>query len=225
MNIVFRKKPALSLLILLLLVSAICSAQPKPPVAFLKSAILPGWGELSCGNKSGYVFLAMEFILWGSHLYCLQEEELLKSKSFDHAIKYAHINPHNDYEDSYFYHLSKYSSSGFEPGGYNFHILQEAEQKYPNDPIKRQEYIQNNIYSEEYFWDWDSDELRVTYGKTRKDVANFSDYAKAATGTIVVNHIISAINSLRVSSRLRRTDVSIYFDTRMDPNLKISYKF
>ncbi len=220
MRLNFNRKTLFLLFLTVLLASSLWGEKPSPQIAFLKSAILPGWGELSMGNRSGYVFLGLEVLAWSSKLYCEEEEILTERKAFNHAVKYAHIDSGMDYEDQYYYHLSKYSSSGFEPGGYNAYIVEQSESQ--PDP---QQYLEDNLYSDEYYWNWDSTEDRITYGKKRKDATSFSDYAKAITGTIVVNHLISAINSFRIAKKMRRMDISFYLDLDLNPNISCSYHF
>jgi len=204
----------------LIIAASLWAQKPSPQLAFIKSAVLPGWGELSMKDNTGYLFLGLEVLNWSALLYCQEEESLIRRKSFNYAVKYAHVDPDLNYIEQYYYPLSKYSSSGFEPGGYNAYIVQQSENQ--PDP---QQYLEDNLYPEEYYWNWDSSEDRVTYGKKRKDATSFSDYAKAITGTIVVNHLISAFNSFRIARKLRRIDVSISFDLDLNPSLNCSYQF
>jgi hypothetical protein len=202
------------------MISSSWAQSPSPHLAFVKSAVLPGWGELSMGSKTGYIFMGMEALAWFSKLYCEEEEDLKRLKSFNYAVKYAHIDPDLDYEDDYYYHLSKFNNSGFEPGGYNAYIVEQSE--YQSNP---QQYLEDNLYPEEYYWSWDSDDNRVKYGKTRKKASDFSDYAKAITGTIVVNHLISGINAFRIARKMRKVDVTFSFDLDLNPRIECRYTF
>ncbi|MBN1948921.1 MAG: hypothetical protein JW784_04185, partial [Candidatus Cloacimonetes bacterium] len=63
MNINFK---VLSIILLLSLFSpVVASSSPTPPSLLLRSALVPGWGELAQGDQSGYALLAMEILLWG----------------------------------------------------------------------------------------------------------------------------------------------------------------
>ena len=189
----------------------------------LKSAIFPGWGELSVGHKSGYTLIAAEIILWSAKYYYLEESDFKETASFKYAIKYAHIDPSKDYDESYFGHLKKYTSSGYEAGGYNAHILAEAEKI--EDPVAREEYIQNNIYSDEYYWNWDNKDKKKQYGVLRKRILQYSDYVQVFTGVIIANHIFSAIHSMRISSKLKRLESKVGFDKDLNPGLFCRYQF
>ncbi len=210
--------------IILLLVLPL-SAQEKvsPQKAFLKSAILPGWGELSLGNNSGYAFLTTEILLWAANFYFGEEEDLKYKEAFNYAIKYAHIGASNSGNDTYLYHLTKYTSSGFDAGGYNAAILEQAESI--EDPLEREEFIQNNIYPDNLYWEWDSKDRMRRYKIMRKDAGIYSDYAKSIGGVIIANHIISAINALRVGAKKNRTSFQVTFDREMNPQFLCTYKF
>jgi len=216
--------------LLIIFTSLLFAKEPNPRISFLKSALLPGWGELSVDHNSGYAFMAAEVLLWSSKFFCEQEKDLLTDQAFFHAVKYAHINPDLHYSDEFLFHLTKYASSGFESGGYNAHIVMRAEELYgPNgsnpDPQMYDEYIQNNIYNEEFYWNWDSESKQTKYNKKRQDATDFNDIAKALTGTIVVNHVLSAINSFRISSKLRKLKLGMYFDREMQAHLTCNYQF
>jgi hypothetical protein len=217
-----NSKVILLLIALLLLSVSLNSKEIAPRTAFLKSALIPGWGELSQGNNSGYFMLAAEFLLWSSIFYFNEEEDLLLKESFNYAVKYAHIDPNADFDDEYLYHLTRYNSSGFNTGGYNSYIIAQAESI--EDPEERLEFIENNIYPEDLFWEWDNEEHRRQYGIKRKDSTHFTDYAKAVTGAIIANHIISAINSIRISKK-NKIDLKVSFNSELDPQLLINYKF
>ncbi len=212
-------------LLFIIIFAAVASLPCKeisPRTAFLRSALIPGWGEISQGSSSGYFLLAAEAFLWSSIFYFNEEEDLLLRESFNYAVKYAHIDPDAGFDDQYFYNLTRYNSSGYESGGYNAYIVEQAEGI--DDPVERQEFIENNIYSDDLFWEWDSKENRRQYGIKRKDSTHYTDYAKAVTGVIIANHFISAINSVRINKK-NRVDVNISFNSELDPVLQISYKF
>ena len=149
-------------LIFLLTAGTIFTSEISSRTAFLRSALIPGWGEITQGRSSGYINLAAEFFLWSSIFYFNEEEDLLLKESFNYAVKYAHIDPQADITDEYLYHLTKYNSSGYEAGGYNAYIVEQAEDI--EDPVARQEFIENNIYPDELNWEWDSKENRRQYG-------------------------------------------------------------
>ena len=75
--------------------------------SFLKSAIIPGWGELSMGAKSGYFLLTLEASLWGALFYVKDQEDLSKRKAFAFAVENANINPQLDYDKEQLNYMKK----------------------------------------------------------------------------------------------------------------------
>lgn len=191
----------------------------------LKSALIPGWGEVSNGSKSGFVFLASEAILWASRFYALDQKELSERKAYSYAIEYGHINPVNDYEEEYFDALKKYDNSGFEPGGYNYDIVQQATNLFPGDPNSQTEYVQLHAISDEFRWDWDSYEDRKYYAGRRTDILDYSDTVKAVSGVIIANHLISVINSARINAKSKRLRTEVTLDSKFNPGIQLSYRF
>jgi hypothetical protein len=195
---------------------------------FLKSALIPGWGELSMSNKSGYAFLAMELLLWSSHFFFLSEVKLREEEAYIYALQNAGINPGNR-DEEYLVLLGKYNSSGFEPGGYNEMVYRRAKSLF-SDPYEQDQYIAENAISEEsLFWNWESREHRRDYSIMRKNADHNRDYAKAVVGAIVANHLISMINSVRIGvtrRRAERVNFGVKFDReRETPLLQTEISF
>lgn len=216
------------IIILLFIVTISFAEEISVPQTMLKSAIFPGWGQLSLGNKTGYAFIASETILWAARIYYIEEQKLQKQKSFNFAVKYAHIDPHQHYDDLYFEHLRSFNSSGYSPGGYNAYIVERAQHLYPNDIDKQNEYISQNAYDEDYYWNWDDRDRRREYGVIRKYVVHYSDYAKAFMGTIIVNRLANVIHAALSSSKMRaeqNLNFSVNFDLDMNPTIQCIYRF
>ncbi|MEF3695238.1 MAG: hypothetical protein V3576_07815 [Candidatus Cloacimonadota bacterium] len=164
--------------------------------SFVLSAGLPGVMQIAKGHNYGYAMLGAEIGLWSTLFYLSTEQKLSQTEYVDYAIRYAGIRP-DDYTPDYYSHLSRYSSSGFEAGGYNSMIRQQAREIYPDDPAAQQSYIDENIYPEEQGWQWESMENRREYNRIRIYNKNLKDYSKIATGVLVLNHLISTIDFLR----------------------------
>lgn len=200
----------------------------SPFPVFLKSAVLPGWGELSMENKSGYLFLGLEVLLWCSRYYFREEVRLREEESYIYALQNAGLNP-GKYDRDFLYLLTRYNSSGFEPGGYNEMVLQRAK-ALSDDPVEQQQYIQENaIFDENLFWSWESREHRRLYSIMRKNADHNRDYVKAVVGILIANRITSAINSVRIHSLRRhqeRIKLSVDFDKTMrTPLLHAEFQF
>ncbi|NQT65802.1 MAG: hypothetical protein HQ554_06450 [FCB group bacterium] len=212
-------------LLILFIASLMIAEEINTKKYMLRSALVPGWGELTAGNKTGLVFLASEVILLSSRFYFLEEAELKDKASFNYAVKYAHIDPTIDITDEYYYHLSRYMSSGFDIGGYNAYIVEIAKTRFPDDPQAQTQYIEDNSYSDDDYWGWDDEDRKKDYSILRKRITQYGDYAKAITGAVIANHIISALNAFRVSSRLKNLNAQIQFDSNMNPIFTLQYNF
>ncbi len=207
----------------------VTASQPSVFPTIMKSAIIPGWGELSMGNSSGYIFLLSEILLWSGRYYFLEEVKLREEESYVYALQYAGLQS-GDYDAEFLHLLTKYNSSGFEAGGYNEMILQRARSLYPDDPAAQNQYIHDNaILDESLFWSWETREDRRLYSIMRKNADHNRDYAKAVVGVIVANHIVSVINSARIATaqrREQRLQIGFDYDHRsFTPLLKAAYSF
>jgi len=212
-------------LMILLLASSLFSQQINPRKHFLRSALIPGWGELSMNKDSGYAFLAAELMMWSVIFYFDEEANLKDKASVNYAIQYAHIDPTGDYDDDFYYRLSRYIAHGYDTGGYNAHIVEEAMAEFPDDPAAQSEYIIANSYSEDFYWEWDSKAKKHDYAIMRKRITEYKSYIKGITGGILANHLISAINSLLLANKINRLELGMEFNKEMNPTVTVSYKF
>jgi len=186
----------------------------------LKSAIVPGWGELSFGSKTGYIFLFTEATLWSTRFYFVGESDLKMKQAEQFAYNKANLKSY-ELNDSIRFLMERYNSSGYGPGGYNESVIVAAIELFPFDPKSQTEYINKNLLDESIYWDWETRENRSQYRIMRKDSAHFDDYAKAVGGTIIVNHIISFLNTLRTANTRQNNSLSLYsgFTKEMTPFL------
>lgn len=212
-----------AIIILFLLCSIAIQAKGLTINPFLKSALIPGWGQLSTGNNYGYGMLASEAMFWAAYLYNDNEQDLREKASYDYALKYSHINP-GKYPAQYYRDLSKFDSSGFDAGGYNAMVRQTAIDMFPYDPDGQQAYIDENMYPDAMSWQWDSYQLRKKYSGKRKDILELKDQAQLFTGIIIANHIISGIDMLRQRKHWNNVHPSLqYYDNTPVLNLLIEF--
>lgn len=197
-------------LILLLALAASLAAE-STGLQLAQSLVLPGLSQIRGGRSYGYGMLSAEAALISSLLYLNEEARLKTQEFYEYALKYAHIEP-GDYDDSYFRDLSKYNSSGYEAGGYNAFIREEALRLFPNDPAQQQIYIDEHIYEGGLAWNWDSVDNRGEYVQIRTEAQNMRDYRMLAVGVMIVNHLISGIDVLRFNANDRQAQV--YLDIK-----------
>lgn len=214
-----NSKIVLSLLAIFMLGSL--QAKGSPKVAFLKSAILPGWGQLESGSKSGLVFITSEILLWSTKIYYDTEADLKETASKKYAIKYAGINPEESFDDNYYYLLTRYNSSGFETGGYNSYVYLSAQNE--ENP---EQYVENNMISDNQSWYWESKDRKHDYSILRKRIIQYGDYSQTMVGVIIANHLVSAIHAALVSRKANKNfDVSVDMDSQFRPRLCCQYRF
>lgn len=195
---------------LILIISSLLAAESKG-WQLVQSLAVPGLSQVRSGRNYGYAMLAGEVGIISTLLYLGAEKDLKIQEYYEYAMKYAHIQP-GDYADQYWRDLSRYSSSGYDAGGYNAGVLQDAIQLHPNDPALQQTYIDEHIYPDDYAWNWDSADNRADYSKIRIHTQDLRDYASMVTGVLIVNHLISGIDVMRMISAKSRSQV--YMDIK-----------
>lgn len=163
------------LLILLSIISLLAAQEVTPKHAVLKSALFPGWGELSYKNTSGYIFLGTEIALWlgyGGLQYSgyVQNQDLMTYARINAGVtNYPDIN-------EYWADLSNFISR-------DDHEEDMLENRTPQD-----------IWSTDYQWEWDSEEDLIVYQELyRKKELTLLSSEFVLTG-MIVNRIASVIN-------------------------------
>lgn len=193
----------------------------------LKSALIPGWGQISNDHSAGFVHLGLEVAFISSLIYFSNEADVKKDQSVSYAIKYAHITSAN-HSESYYKTIGRYSSSYYEVGGYNQEVLNDAIANNPGDPIAQQNYINENALPEELNWRWDNKNNRYKYNSLRQDYYFNQDYATITTGVLVANHIFSFVDMLiRYKNRDVADKYTMYstINSDMTPMLNLLVKF
>ncbi len=193
----------------LILVSAL--AAESKGWQFVQSLAVPGLSQIRSDRGYGYAMMAGEVGIISTMLYLNAEKNLKTQEYYEYALKHAHI-PQGDHPDQYYRDLSRYSSSGYEAGGYNAGVREQAIQIYPDNPAQQQIYIDEHIYPDNYAWSWDALENRSAYSKIRVETQDLRDYGGMAIGVLIVNHLISGIDVLRYVSQ--STHSNVYLDIK-----------
>lgn len=151
--------------------------------AFFMSLILPGWGESYTGN-SGYtkVFFSIEAFSWGMLIANSLRVSWLTDDYQTWAYQHAGIT-RGTKEDQYWIDIGKYDN-----------IYEYNEQR------RRDRYV-DAIYEENAsnFWQWDSRSNRFKYDALRIEARELENNEVYYVGAIVLNHLVSAINALRLA--------------------------
>lgn len=170
--------------------------------AFFYSLLLPGLGEAYVGNTTyTKIFLSLEVVGWGFYLGNYQHVSWLQKDYKNFAKQHAGINKASK-DDQYWIDIGKYDN-----------IYEYNEQRRRDRDVL-------NIYDENsrYYWQWDLNSNRLNYDGRRihaKDLENDDVYY---LGAIVLNHIVSAINALRLAKAYNRNlkELSWMMDVRFD---------
>lgn len=151
--------------------------------AFFLSLLLPGTGEAYIG-ETGYtkVFLSIELIGWGlfvaNRINVHKREEDYKNYAAEHAGLSG-----QDRSDQYWIDIGKYD---------NIYLYNEQ---------RRRDRDIEALYPEDisYQWQWDNYANRLYYDGYRIETRQIDENKIYIIGGIILNHVISAINAMRVA--------------------------
>ncbi|MFA4838091.1 MAG: hypothetical protein WC703_01265 [Candidatus Neomarinimicrobiota bacterium] len=145
---------------------------------FLKSLVLPGWGEHSLGNhRRGYGFNSAEVLCWIAYAAFQIQGKTLKENMKAYAAEHAGVYPKGK-DDYYFTDIGNYMN-----------IFEYNEQKLRNRQYE-------SLYPEnaKYYWAWDSDNSRKKFDRLRVRSSSALRNSTFAIGALVANRIISVID-------------------------------
>ena len=166
-------------------------SNPKSPSklkAFLLSFILPGVGEYYAGSKRlTKIFLSSEIILWTAYFSFRTYGNWKKDDYIQLAVSHAGVNASGK-DHQYFVNIENFD-----------HIRAYNEVKLRQRQFDEL-YPENGYYS----WQWDSETSRLTFERLR--IASDTAYHRSlfVIGGILVNHIISGIDALRLAKKSRQ---------------------
>lgn len=156
--------------------------------AFLKSLLLPGWGEISAGAKTRarYLFIT-EGILWSSFAALQIYGHWKQSDMENFAMEKAQVN-------------TKGKSSSFYADVSNYHDIYE----YNEEKRRFRQYPLVYPVDEDHFWQWDSDVDFKRFDKLYTSRKLASRNATLIIGGILMNHIFSAIDAVWVTHKAKQ---------------------
>lgn len=218
-------KSKLLILFLFIIMALSLRAEARVPnklLSFAKSAIIPGWGELSQGHNSAYIFFASELSLIFSYKYNDVKADNKINESLLYAYNKAHVSCKLNDEDLRLI-VGRFNSSGYNSGGYNESIVNQAISLFPNDTEAQSNYINNNVLPDNIYWAWDTVADQNKYRIMRKHSNEYKDVTKALTGAIIANHIASAFNAARVTKNTGQFSISL--NSELKPLLNYQIEF
>jgi len=155
---------------------------PSKWVAAGLSLLVPGAGELYLGDRRGAaIFLSAEGAIWSTAAGFYVHGNWRKEEYRNFAAINAGANPEGK-DDEFFEDILHYSSRD----SYNYwmHLIYRDEiPLYPE--------------TDEYFWEWESDEAWDEYGDIRASSERSFRNAKIVLGVGLINRVISLVHVLR----------------------------
>ena len=177
----------------------------------VKSAILPGWGEAEKKyTQRSRFFLMTEVVLWSSCIsaYTFSAHKEKQFKAF--AVKHAGIDARGKNRE-YWVDIGNYQNM----------------MSHNEEHLRFREIEALYLDRQGWDWSWDSRQNRDEYENMRISSDQFALVGKFIVGGIVLNHIISAIDSLYLT-RLEKIDSITLTPTigyNKDPNLSLRLEF
>lgn len=166
---------------------------PSPGRAFLYSLVLPGAGQIYAGSgKMAQIFLGSEGLLWATFLTFRAYGHSKQSDYRNYAAVHAGItNAGKDYD--YYVAIENYNDIR----AYNEAKLQQraVDEMYPEDAI--------------HSWEWDSEASREAYERMRISSDRAFRRSLFVVGGIVVNHLVSGIDAVRLARKAKRSPDSV----------------
>lgn len=180
--------------------------------ALFLSMLIPGLGEYSAGHKTrAKVFFITEVLLWSTYAGFKTYENWIEDEYRIFATTHARVDAAGKLH-KYFVNIGNYDNI------------------YEYNATKLNYRQLEDVYPDDYAWDWDSDANRHDFKmmRIRSDNANYR--ALFTLGTILVNHIVSAIDAVWVSRSLGDSDdqprqrVNLQFDPHPNsPQLQLVF--
>ena len=186
--------------IILILLLSFCIPSP-----IMKSLILPGWGELSIGNKKrAKIFLYTESILVISAYSFNSLSNIYKSDYIAYAKIHADVNLDNE---DYMFALDIGSNDNIK----DFNDIKERSRSLmmrldSNGEIIRES--NHEIYPEgiQYDWNWDSNSNRQNFNSMRIKSINYEKYIGFVFAGMIINRVVSLIDIMVLD---KKTNTSI----------------
>ncbi len=169
--------------------------------AIIFSLLIPGSGEWYMGaSGQASFFFGVEVLLWGGLFANKWYAGQLQDDYKTYAVQYADVE--RDGKDKYYWiNIGKYDN-----------ILDFNEQR------ARERYFED-MYTDidKYNWNWQSKSNRLTYDGKRLDAESVDNNEVYFYSAIVLNHLVSGINALRLARKHNKTlswrfDVDTYVD-------------
>lgn len=206
-----RMSAVLLMAILLLTASSISFAGSRRG-AILRSAILPGWGQLHMGHSTrGIVFIGVDVVTWAGVGLSYLEGTFNRDDYTWLAMEEAGISVSG--RSSQFMDDIADFSSNFE---YNDYIHRLARYYYPDDPDAQRNYYESHARYGEDGWYWASDDARLEFGDKLRLSKQWFRRSMYIAAFALVNRIVSVIDTALLDESQPGIYTSLEFPQRQD---------
>ena len=166
--------------IIISLFCAIAFGQNNGLSPIVKSFLLPGWGEYALEKPNrGRIFILSETALWTSFAGALIVSNNYTDLFQAYAADYAGVETSGK-DRQFWVDVGNYESLN----GHN------------EEHLRFRDYDAIYPMNSEWHWEWTSEEKRLQYRDYRVASDTWALGAKFIAGSIVMNHIVSAIDAL-----------------------------
>jgi hypothetical protein len=160
----------------------------SPSRAFFYSLLLPGSGEAYVGSEfQSRLFLGIEIIGWGLVIANMINVNTRESDYKNYAVQHANVLRQGK-EDQYWIDIGKFDN------------LFEFNEERRRDRDIAALYPENGYYN----WQWDKNETRLNYDAYRIETREIENDRLYFFAAIALNHLVSAINALRLANSYNR---------------------
>ena len=195
-------------LIITFILSSVAMGKPFELNPVLKSSLIPGWGEAVLeNNKRARLFSSIELSLWTACLatYTASYHQMLQYQSF--AVEHAGVDADNK-DHKYWVDIGNYI---------------DIDQH--NSEHLRWRYL-DEIYDESDCWLWDNKNNMKNFESMRIRSDMLAKTGEYVIGAIIMNHLLSAIDTLYLLRLKKENDVAIIPIIReSDYGLILNFRF
>tara|TARA_Y100000768_G_C23924033_1_gene656502 strand:- start:84 stop:683 length:600 start_codon:yes stop_codon:yes gene_type:complete len=195
-------------LIITFILSSVAMGKPFELNPVLKSSLIPGWGEAVLeNNKRARLFSSIELSLWTACLatYTASYHQMLQYQSF--AVEHAGVDADNK-DHKYWVDIGNY-----------------IDLDQHNSEHLRWRYL-DEIYSESDHWLWDNKNNMKNFESMRIRSDMLAKTGEYVIGAIIMNHLLSAIDTLYLLRLKKENDVAIIPIIReSDYGLILNFRF
>ena len=178
-------------LTLIFILSSFAMGKPFELNPVLKSSLIPGWGEAVLeNNKRAKLFSSIELSLWTACLatYTASYHQMLQYQSF--AVEHAGVDADNK-DHKYWVDIGNY-----------------IDLDQHNSEHLRWRYL-DEIYNESDYWLWDNKNNMKNFESMRIRSDMLAKAGEYVVGAIIMNHLLSAIDTLYLLRLKIENDISI----------------